>query len=237
MLFEHTKCKKCNHINPAYKNICSECKSYLRERVVNIDLWNTIQQIIETPAQAFKQIIFAEHKNFIIFITFFIAVKNLVIIRFLSVPDLGLNGVTSPFVLSLTLTAVLTFLLLGTFVFFQIKFFDRRNVNLRFKDIYAVNVYSFIPYIFGLVFIFPVELIVLGGDIFSNNPYSFEIKPLITYILIAFELITILWSFFLIFKSLLTITSIKSISLLISLAYFCIWFASLYLSSKLFFTV
>lgn len=237
MLFEHTKCKKCNHINPAYKNICSECKSYLRERVVNIDLWNTIQQIIETPAQAFKQIIFAEHKNFIIFITFFIAVKNLVIIRFLSVPDLGLNGVTSPFVLSLTLTAVLTFLLLGTFVFFQIKFFDRRNVNLRFKDIYAINVYSFIPYIFGLVFIFPVELIVLGGDIFSNNPYSFEIKPLITYILIAFELITILWSFFLIFKSLLTITSIKSISLLISLAYFCIWFASLYLSSKLFFTV
>lgn len=237
MLFEHTKCKKCNHINPAYKNICSECKSYLRERVVNIDLWNTIQQIIETPAQAFKQIIFAEHKNFIIFITFFIAVKNLVIIRFLSVPDLGLNGVTSPFVLSLTLTAVLTFLLLGTLTFFQIKFFDRRNVNLRFKDIYAVNVYSFIPYIFGLVFIFPVELIVLGGDIFSNNPYSFEIKPLITYILIAFELITILWSFFLIFKSLLTITSIKSISLLISLAYFCIWFASLYLSSKLFFTV
>ncbi len=237
MLFEHTKCKKCNHINPAYKNICSECKSYLRERVVNIDLWNTIQQIIETPAQAFKQIIFAEHKNFIIFITFFIAVKNLVIIRFLSVPDLGLNGVTSPFVLSLTLTAVLTFLLLGTLTFFQIKFFDRRNVNLRFKDIYAINVYSFIPYIFGLVFIFPVELIVLGGDIFSNNPYSFEIKPLITYILIAFELITILWSFFLIFKSLLTITSIKSISLLISLAYFCIWFASLYLSSKLFFTV
>ena len=237
MLFEHTKCKKCNHINPAYKNICSECKSYLRERVVNIDLWNTIQQIIETPAQAFKQIIFAEHKNFIIFITFFIAVKNLVIIRYLSVPDLGLNGVTSPFVLSLTLTAVLTLLLLGTFAFFQIKIFDRRNVNLRFKDIYAVNVYSFIPYIFGLVFIFPVELIVLGGDIFSNNPYSFEIKPLITYILIAFELITILWSFFLIFKSLLTITSIKSISLLISLAYFCIWFASLYLSSKLFFTV
>lgn len=237
MLFEHTKCKKCNHINPAYKNICSECKSYLRERVVNIDLWNTIQQIIETPAQAFKQIIFAEHKNFIIFITFFIAVKNLVIIRYLSVPDLGLNGVTSPFVLSLTLTAVLTFLLLGTYTFFQIKIFDRRNVNLRFKDIYAVNVYSFIPYIFGLVFIFPVELIVLGGDIFSNNPYSFEIKPLITYILIAFELITILWSFFLIFKSLLTITSIKSISLLISLAYFCIWFASLYLSSKLFFTV
>lgn len=237
MLFEHTKCKKCNHINPAYKNICSECKSYLRERVVNIDLWNTIQQIIETPAQAFKQIIFAEHKNFIIFITFFIAVKNLVIIRYLSVPDLGLNGVTSPFVLSLTLTAVLTFLLLGTLTFFQIKFFDRRNVNLRFKDIYAVNVYSFIPYIFGLVFIFPVELIVLGGDIFSNNPYSFEIKPLITYILIAFELITILWSFFLIFKSLLTITSIKSIPLLISLAYFCIWFASLYSSSKLFFTV
>ena len=237
MIFEHTKCKKCNHINPAYKNICTECKSYLRERVVNIDLWNTIQLIIEDPAQAFKQIIFAEHKNFIFFIIFFIAIKNLLITRFLSVPALGANGVTTSFIFSLVLIILITIFLGASFTLLQIIIYNKKDIKLRFQDLYAVNVYSFIPYLFGLVFIFPVELIVLGGDIFSNNPYSFEIKPLITYILIGCEFVTIIWSFFLILKSILTISRNRIYSIIMTSAYFFFWVAALYLSSKIIFTI
>ena len=237
MLFEHSKCKKCNHINPTYKNICEECKSYLRERVVNIDLWSTIQLIIEEPVKAFKQIIFAEHKNFIAFITFFIAIKNLLIARFLSVPELGINGVTTSLILSLTLIILITILLLSSSTFLQRSIFKGRGLKLRFKDIYAIDVYSFTPYLFGLVFIFPAELIVLGGNIFSNNPYSFQIKPLITYLLVGIEFITIIWSFYLILKSIFTITSNRYRSIIITSAYFCIWFAAIYLSSKIIFTI
>jgi len=237
MIFEHTKCKKCNHVNPAYKNICTECKSYLRERVVNIDLWNTIQLIIENPAQAFKQIIFAEHKNFIFFIFFFIAIKNLLITRFLSVPALGANGVTTSFIFSLVLIILITIFLGASFTLLQITIYNKKDIKLRFQDLYAVNVYSFIPYLFGLVFIFPVELIVLGGDIFSNNPYSFEIKPLITYILIGCEFVTIIWSFFLILKSILTISRNRIYSIIMTSAYFFFWVAALYLSSKIIFTI
>ena len=237
MLFEHTKCKKCNHVNPPYKNICTECKSYLRERVVNIDLWNTIQLIIEDPVKAFKQIIFAEHKNFILFLTFFISIKNLIIARYFSVPALGVNGVTAPFVLSLILGISLSVFLLSLFTFLLKSFYNFKKINLRFKDIYAINVYSFIPYLFGLIFIFPVELIVLGGDIFSNNPYSFQIKPLITYILLGVELITILWSFYLIQKGIFQILVNRISSLLFSFAFFIIWFTALYYSSKFIFTV
>ena len=237
MLFEHTKCKKCNHVNPPYKNICTECKSYLRERVVNIDLWNTIQLIIEDPVKAFKQIIFAEHKNFILFLTFFISIKNLIIARYFSVPALGVNGVIAPFVLSLILGISLSVFLLSLFTFLLKSFYNFKKINLRFKDIYAINVYSFIPYLFGLIFIFPVELIVLGGDIFSNNPYSFQIKPLITYILLGVELITILWSFYLIQKGIFQILVNRISSLLFSFAFFIIWFTALYYSSKFIFTV
>jgi hypothetical protein len=237
MLFENTKCKKCNHINPAYKYICNECKSYLRERVVNIDLWNTIQLILEDPVKAFKQIIFAEHKNFILFITFFIAVKNLIIIRFFSVPALGINGVATSFFISLTLSVLITLLLFSSLTYIQRSIYSKKEVILRFKDIYAVNVYSFIPYLFGLIFIFPIELVVLGGDVFSNNPYSFEIKPLVTYILSGIELITILWSFFLVAKSINSITSNRFYSILITSIYFLIWFTSLFLSSKIIFTI
>lgn len=235
MLFEHTKCKKCNHINPPHKNICSECKSYLRERIVNIDLWDTIRLIIEDPAKAFRNIIFAEHKNFIIFITFFIAVKNLIISRYFSVPELGLNGVETSFVISLILVLLVTSLLITSFSLVQKYIFGKREVEIRFKDIFAVNAYSFIPYLFGLVFIFPVELVVLGGDIFSNNPYSFEIKPLITYILIGFELITITWSFYLIYRSIVTIHLRKIFSFIITISFFLTWFVTLYISSKIIF--
>jgi len=237
MLFEYTKCKKCNHINPAYKNICTECKSYLRERIVNIDLWDTIQLIIEDPAKAFKVIIFAEHKNFIVFITFFIAIKNLLITRFLSVPEIGINGVTTSFILSLTLMILITLFLSCLLIFIQRIVYGKRDIKLRFKDIYAVNVYSFTPYLFGLVFIFPVELIVLGGDIFSNNPYSFQLKPLITYILIGLEFITIIWSYYLIYKSVVTIILNKTFSILLTSGYLLFWFILLYLSSKIIFTI
>ena len=235
MLFEHTKCKKCNFINPPYKNICSECKSYLRERIVNIDLWDTIRLIIEDPEKAFRNIIFAEHKNFIIFITFFIAIKNLIIARFFSVPELGMNGVITSFIISLVLAIIVTSLLIISFSLVQNKKYSKKEVKLRFKDIYAVNAYSFIPYLFGLVFIFPVELVVLGGDIFSNNPYSFEIKPLITYILIGFELITITWSFYLIYRSIVTMNLSKTFSFFITISFIITWFAALYLSSKIIF--
>jgi len=237
MLFEYTKCKKCNHLNPAYKNICSECKSYLRERVVNIDLWNTIQLIIEDPHKAFKQIIFSEHKNFIFFITFFMVIKNLLISRFLSVPELGINGVTTSFILSFVLMTFITLILSSSFVLIQKSLYTKKEIVLRFREIYAVNSYSFIPYLFGLVFIFPVELVVLGGDIFSNNPYSFEIKPFISYILIGFEMITIIWSFFLIQKSILAISANKIYSIILTSVYFISWWAVLFFSSKIVFSI
>jgi hypothetical protein len=237
MLFEYVKCKKCNHINPPYKNICTECKSYLRERVVNIDLWNTILLIIEEPVKAFRQIIFSEHKNFIVFLTFFISLKNLIIARFISVPELGVNGASVSLIFSLILMILITTVLTSSFSFIQNILYSRKNITLRFQDFYAVNVYSFIPYLFGLIFIFPVELIVLGGDIFSNNPYSFQIKPLISYILIGVELITIIWSFFLIFKSILVVSEKKNFSILLTVSFSLVWILTLYISSKIIFTL
>lgn len=237
MLFEHTRCKKCNHINPAYKNICTKCKSYLRERIVNIDLWDTISLLFEEPIKAFKQIIFAEHKNFILFISFFIAIKNLIIARFFSVPALGLNGVTTSLLFNILLMILISVSILFLFTYLLKIFYSFRKIDLRFKDIYAVNVYSFVPYLFGLIFIFPVELIVLGGDIFSNNPYSFQIKPLVTYILIGFELITIIWSFYLIHKSIFATTLKRLYAIFITLSFFLIWNVALYLSSKIIFTI
>ena len=237
MLFDQSKCKKCEHINPVYKNICEECKSFLREKVANIDLWDTIREIIEEPTAAFQQIIFSEHKNFILFITFIIAIKNLIISRFISVPQLGSNGVTTSFILSLTLVLVLTIILFFLITSIQLKLYFMKGIQLRFRDIYAVNSYVFIPYLFGLFFIFPVEIIVLGGNIFSNNPYSFQIKSTITYILMGIEFIVAIWSFILFYKSILVVGLNRFLSFNLTFLFFLLWLITLYISSKIIFTI
>ncbi len=131
----------------------------------------------------------------------------------------------------------ITLILSFSFVFIQKGLYTKKGIVLRFRDINAVNSYSFIPYLFGLAFIFPVELVVLGKDIFSNNPYPFDIKPFISYILIGFELITIIWSFLLIQKSILAISANRIYSIIITLAYFIYWSAVLSLSSKIVFSI
>ena len=237
MLFENTKCKKCSHVNPPYKYICEDCKSFLRERVVNLDLWDTILKIIEEPLVAFKQIIFAEHKNFIILLTFLFGVKNLIISRFISVPQLGLNGATTSFLLSLMLSIIFSIIPILLLTASQVKIYKMKGIRLRFKDIYSVNIYAFIPYIFGLIFIFPVELTVLGGDIFSNNPYSFEIKPVISYALIFIEFVVLVWSFILVYKNISMVNPSRSFSVLLTSFFFLLWAFTVYLSSQIIFTV
>ena len=237
MIFDQSKCNKCGHVNPVYKNICEQCKSFLREKVANIDLWETIRKIIEEPESAFKQIIFSEHKNFIYFLIFIIATKNLIITRFFSLPQLGSNGVTTSFVLSLVLALLITIILLSLITSIQLRIYYRKSIKLRFKDVYTVNSYVFIPYLFGLFFIFPVEIIVLGGNIFSNNPYSFQIKPAITYILMGIEFITAIWSFVLFYKSILVVGLNRILSFNLTSFFFLLWLITLYISSKIIFTI
>jgi len=213
---EQITCKKCETVNPLYTSICINCKSYLRERVVNIDLWKTIGQLIDDTQSAFKQILFSEHKNFIVFITFFLAIKNLILARFFSIPEIGQEGVKIQFALSYLIILFLTFVIFSLFTFVQNLFYKKLKIDIRFKDIYSLNIYCFIPVILSLVFIFPVELIVLGGDIFSNNPTPFQIKPTVAYLLTGFEVITFVWSIVLLTKSIIFVSGKYTLSILLA---------------------
>lgn len=234
-LFEFTKCSKCLQENAPYQNICENCKSYLRDKTVNIDLWTTILKLIENPFEAFRTIVFAEHKNFIFFLLFFISIKNMIIARFISIPELGLRGATSPLFLIILLCLAVTICLAGIISFIQSKVYQKSDIKLRVIDVIALNSYSQVPLVFSLVFIFPVELVVLGSDIFSNNPYSFQIKPTITYILISLETIMIIWSFILYYLSIRFVGLRKFSSFIFTIIYIFIWTLVLFALSKVIF--
>lgn len=230
-------CQKCSHLNPLYTSICQNCKSYLRERVVNIDLWKTIGQLIEDPINAFRQIIFAENKNYILFILLLLSVKNLIVSRFFSVAFMGKEGVTSSLFLSYLMIFILTFLTLIAFTFLLKILYKKIKIDLRFKDVFSANIYSFSPFIIGLVFIFPVELIVLGGDLFSNNPNPFQIKPTVSYMLAGFEILSFLWSIFLVFKSIFYVSSRLKLAILLTIILFILFIALYFFSSRIIFSV
>src|SRR4030065_2879879 len=91
-------CKNCQTLNPFHELTCRNCKSYLRERVYNLDLWKLLEQLIESPLNGFTKIIHSEQKNFVVFIILLSSIKFFIntIFFFLTNPENHLfltNGV------------------------------------------------------------------------------------------------------------------------------------------------
>ena len=204
-------CPNCNTENPFYNSNCSKCRNYLRDRIYNLDLWSILSLLIESPSEAFKRIIFAEHKNFILFILLFVTIKYLINTRFVSMVTIGKFESTVEIFLSYLIV----------------------HSSVRFKDTVALIIYSQIPFLFGLIILFTLELIIFGDYLFSTNPSPFIIKSTLAYLFSGLEVGIILWSFYLLFKAFCVQTFQKLFSLFASLTFFAllcllIYFCSLF---------
>lgn len=230
-------CPNCNSENPFFNSICSDCQTYLRDRVYNLDLWPVVSLIIESPAKAFKRIIFSEHKNFIFFILLFISLKFLIEARFISMISLG--NIQSTVELHFSY-----FIILGVTAFYFLIFSilyskagSAFDIALRFKDTFALIIYSQLPYIFGLVILFTLELVIFGDFLFSKNPSPFTIKSTLAYLFFTLEIAIIIWSIFLLYKAFLTQSQHKSFSIISSLLFFVFFWSIIYFYSIIVFTI
>ena len=187
-------CPNCSSENPYYNFTCSNCNSFIRDRISNLDLWNIASLLIESPVKAFRQIIYSDHKNFIVFILFFVSIKFLIDARFVSMLTVGsFTTITSlPLSLILILLSFASLLVLFAFIFTRIN--SSSDYSARFKDIFSILTYAQLPHVFGLAILFPIEIIIFGDYIFSLNPSPFTIKELIAYTLLAVEVLLIIWS-------------------------------------------
>jgi hypothetical protein len=209
-------CKNCGTENPFYGFICTKCKSYLRERVVNIDFFNLIGLLIESPAKAFQKIIFAEHKNFVYLVLFLVGIKlsiNSAILYPYIAPNLNfLSQAIVIFILSIILLLLFNFIIsyllkaLSNFV----------GVKTRPKDNFSIIVYSFLPMVYAIIFLFPVELVLFGGYLFSRDPSPFLLKPIPSYMLLGMEVFILLWCILLTFIALKLTTKLNAFSIIIA---------------------
>ena len=225
-----TACPICQTENPFYLSKCENCNTFLKDKVSNIDLWPTFGKLIESPVQAFTQIIRSEHKNFIFPILLFASIKffidSIFLLMFLENEEIVFGG----FVLNtliifaglITLVALFSLLLKYTTPIV--------NTKTRFKDNVAILSYSLILHAIALCILFPIELVLFGSYIFSTNPSPFAIKETMAYIMAGFELLIVLWSFSMVVAGLFTQTRnllfSLGIAVLFNLAIFYLFFLS-----------
>lgn len=230
-------CSNCSNENPSYVHICENCNSFIRERVYNIDLWNLIGLLIESPGKAFKFIVYSEHKNFIGFVLLLITVKFLVDARFISLVSLGsFNPATALYLsYSIVLVSLAVFLILYSYCFTLVN--KSLNIKTRFRDNISVLVYSLIPNVFGIIFLFVIELVVFGGYLFSINPSPFVVKEFIAYLFAGAELSLVIWSVFLSFTAFRVQTNSILLSIINTLVFNIFVAVLLFFLSKYIFTL
>ncbi len=228
------ECKTCRTENPVYGLICTNCKSFLREKIFNIDLWHTIFLLIESPGKAYNLIIQSEHKNFIFFISIVVSLKLLIDSMFLSLLTLKSEPVFGNFFRNyfIVIGELIFILMLASITFKYVT--KGYGVSTRIKDNFAILTYSLLPHIFGAIFLLIIELTIFGGNIFSRNPSPFILKETLAYILTGFELLLVLWSIFLSVLAFFSQTknifySVFSSILFNFLLYFIIYLNSFYL--------
>lgn len=226
-------CPNCGEYNFDFETNCKNCKFFLRERIVNLDLGESLIRIIDNPTETFRKIKLAEHKNYAVVLLIFLSIRFLILSRFLSVPftdnSSNLNIITLAGI-SLAITITLITLL----SFFLQKIFLVNKVKARFNDILSVVVYSFVPNVLGLIILFPIELVFYGEFIFSNNPYPYQIKENVFYFLLTLEALTIIWSLFLMTIGIKEFLKSKLYSFGLSLVLWLIISGVLFLQSKIF---
>ncbi len=165
-------CSNCGTNNPFYKKNCTNCKHYLRATVVNIDLWKTIWLLFENPSKAFTDIIFAEHKNFLVPLLTLLSIKIYLTAFIIQSVLLSLSKTTNYLIYN---TLILCGIYIVSIVLFSF-FFTKITNKTRFKDNVSLITYSFIPIIFSLIILTPIEYGIFGEYWFTHNPSPLLIK-------------------------------------------------------------
>ncbi|AFH49294.1 Hypothetical protein IALB_1586 [Ignavibacterium album JCM 16511] len=226
-------CSNCGSLNFDFEYKCKNCKSFLRERIVNIDLGETLLRLIDSPSEAFYKIKFSEHKNYVLFIALLLSIRFLIISRFISVPFVH-NEIELSLLLSLGISILLTFIVLMLISFISSKIFALKKIKTRFRDIFSVITYSFVPSLLSIFILFPIELVFYGEYLFSNNPYPYQIKESIFYFLLILEILMILWSIFLLTIGLNVFLKSRFLSFILSISIWIIILVALFIQSKIF---
>lgn len=207
------KCSKCESENDITSLVCSECKHYLRDRIVNIDIWKNFYEILESPEKAVKKIVLAEHKNYLFPLLFIIALKTAIIFSILS------NMINPDNFFKRTITQMGVFVFSIIIISIGYKFYiSYKHTKVKYKDILASFVYSFWVFAFSLFILTIIEYALFGQYFFTFEFSPIDLKPEAFYILMFLEFIPFIFSAMFLYQLFKYLTGEKFFSFLHSFA-------------------
>lgn len=218
----YSECPNCKTKNPFYQLVCKNCKAYVREKVFNIDFWNTFWHMFDSPIKFLQNVVFADHKNFLLFTLLLLSFKytvNTFLLTNIFKPKLNLTSDVLNNMFYLILSFIVIFIFYSVILKYVLKIF---KVETRVKDNLAVLVFSQSSILFSLFFVFPVQLGVFGVHWFIFNPSPLMIKQNVAYALFILESILWGWGFIQIIFAHYVQTKSVLFSILLSIIFYCI---------------
>ena len=187
-------CSVCAQPNDDLETICASCGSFIQDRIPNLDFFWTAWQLVESPREAFKRIVRAEHKNYVLVFMMFLGIGvsfSLLWARhagneFDNLIYLILLGYVLGLGIGLPVGLLVTYLLHGV-----LKILGSGGT---FKNTYAVVGWSLLPILISVLLVLPIEFGAIGLRLFSTNPSPMETKPFVYLVLLTLDGLAIAWS-------------------------------------------
>jgi len=188
------RCPSCQFENDAYALICTNCRGYLQNRVPNLDLFDTVWGVVESPVSTFRRVALAEHKNYALSLFWGVGIAAAFALMwhhrlgnvFDTIPALLGVGVIA----GLVLGPLLAVLMPGM----AQLVLRMAGVKARYRNSLAALAYSSSPVILSVLVILPVELAVFGMYMFTWNPSPYALKPVAYVTLVALDSLLTLWA-------------------------------------------
>ncbi|MFA7229239.1 MAG: YIP1 family protein [Melioribacteraceae bacterium] len=187
-------CNNCGRENDYYKLNCTECKSFLRARIVNIDFWDTVWKFFYSPVHTAQKIIQAENKNYLITSSILTAFKISLVSLILMNAFGNEEGGDEPFSRGILLGGM-PFLLITSLFSFLVTLLNKKfGISGRFKDNLSIYLFSFIPLNMALLILTPIQFALFGEYWFTFNPSPFIMKPQASVVILILEIVMLIWS-------------------------------------------
>lgn len=187
-------CSVCEHSNDDLDTICSSCGSFLQDRIPNLDFFATVWDLVEYPKETFRRIVRAEHKNYVLFLMFFLGVAAAFTLLWARHAGNAFDNLIHLILLGSALGLVMAYpvgLGLVLVVHWAMRLLGGKGVV---RNTYAVLGWSLMPIMLSVAVVLPIEFASIGLLLFSTNPSPMEVKPVVYLVLLAIDAFAILWS-------------------------------------------
>jgi hypothetical protein len=188
------RCSVCGAESDDLTVVCPSCKSFLQAKVDALNLFETAWGLMESPRATFRRIVLSRHKNYVVFLSALIGIAlafswmwfKTLGPRFSDLATLVGTGIGLGIPLGIAAIVLLAALMRGT----------TRLVGGKgsYRSLFAVAAYAFLPVVFSLILVLPLELALFGIYFFDKNPPPFVINPVAYVVLLGFDCAAALWS-------------------------------------------